>query len=129
MSIVAKIEKDIAALLPASVQSELGVFGAALYANVKHDLSVLKDDAKQLLASDFEQLWASVKASAFSVFTDPALLSAGYDMKLSAVIDILMADATKSGILTLVETLAMATLANLVRTAGAMAVAGLLAAA
>ncbi len=132
MDIVASIEKagaEIKALVPQSIQHELGAYGTALVANVKHDLSVLKADAAQLVEADLEQLWAAAKSAAVSVFSDPALLKAGYEMKLSAVVDILKADAQKSGFLTLIESMAAATLANLVRTAGSMAVAGLISAA
>lgn len=121
-----EIESDIARLLP-GFGHEAGALEAAIVKNIAHDVAALGGEARALVAADIAAIWKRVVAAVRQELDDPRLAQEAYDLKIGAAVTQLGAVAWRS-VAPAVPGIAQATLETLARAAGAMVMAGLVAA-
>jgi hypothetical protein len=114
-----------AKLVPASMQAELGTLAHAFVANIIYDMKQIGLKGEALVQEEVAAVWISVKATLAQVMSDPSFATLALSGQIGAAVTILVSDEAKNFIPAL-KNVGPVTIQNMVTSAGALLVAGII---
>jgi hypothetical protein len=121
--IKAKIVGVVDALVPAGMATELGVLAHAFVANIQYDMKKIGLEGVALLQEEVAAVWTSVKMTLADVMKDPAFATLALTGQISAAVTLLVSDEAKN-LIPALKNVGPVTIQNMVSSAGALLVSG-----